>query len=206
MSGHGHLTANACPLDRRRPLGRGLPTGDETRYIRDVLWLGRPPYLRWFAALSLVVAALVWDVSGRSTEPFPFAATDLARGEAITEANIEWRPVPVGELAMPDLQGVSASTEIRAGDPIVVSLVTAIPPLPPNWWTVGIPLPFGVPTGAEVRLVFFDGSATSGIVIQPATEDSLGLVSDGLVAVPGEVADSVALAAANGDLVVLIEP
>ncbi len=58
----------------------------------------------------------------------------------------------------------------------------------------------------SVRLVFADGSAISGVIVSPATEDTLGLISEGLVAVSGDVANSVALATANGDLIVLIEP
>ncbi len=177
-----------------------------TRYVPTVLWLGRPPYLRWIAAFSVILAAVVWDTSRRATEPFPFAAIDVARGQAISEEHIEWRPMPVGALHLPDLHGVSASTKIRAGDPIVASLVTAVPSLPADWWAVAVPLPIGLGGGIEVRLVFSDGTSVAGVVVQSATEDSLGFVSDGLVAVPGIIAGSVALAASNGDLVVLIEP
>lgn len=171
-----------------------------------MLWLGRPPYLRWIAAASLVLAALVWDVSKRATEPFPFAARNLTRGQLLTPEDVEWRSVPVDSLSLPDLAGASASTLIRAGDPIVPSLVTVAPPIPPDSWAVPVPLPLGAGAGMSVRLVFADGSATSGIVVQPATEDALGLISEGLVAVGGDVAHIVALASANGDLIVLIEP
>ena len=171
-----------------------------------MLWLGRPPYLRWIAAASLVVAGLAWDVSKRTTEPFPFAAVDLARGQILAPEDIEWRPVPSGSLVMPSLIGVTAATTIHSGDPIVPSLVSATAPIPSDSWAVPVPLPLGAGQGMSVRLVFVDGSWTSGIVVQPATEDSFGLISQGLVAVDGEAANSVALATANGDLIVLIEP
>ncbi|GMQ93591.1 MAG: hypothetical protein BMS9Abin12_1070 [Acidimicrobiia bacterium] len=158
------------------------------------------------AAASLVVAAFAWDASERATEPFPFAAVDLIRGQAITSEQIVWRAIPTGSLMMPNLTSVSALISINAGDPIVPSLVSSAPPLPPESWAVPISLPLGTGPGMLVKLVFVDGSATTGIVIQPASEDSFGLVSDGLVAVQGAIADSVALAASNGDLVVLIEP
>ncbi len=185
---------------------KGLPPLLDSRYIRSVLWLGRPPYLRWFAAASVVVAAFTWDASQRATAPFPFAAVDLARGQPITMEDIEWRQIPAGTLVMPLLDGTSAATAILAGDPLVVSLISTSPPLPDDTWAVPVVLPLGAGIGMTVRLVFIDGTATPGVIIQPATEDSLGLVTHGLVAVPESVADSVALASANGDLVVLLEP
>jgi hypothetical protein len=153
-----------------------------------------------------VVAAFVWDVSERATEPFPFAAVDLTRGQLLAPEDIEWRPVPSGSLVMPNLTGATAATTIQAGDPVVPSLVSVTALIPSDSWAVPVPLPLGAGQGMSVRLVFADGSWTSGTIVQPATEDSLGLISQGLVAVAGDVANSVALATANGDLIVLIEP
>lgn len=180
--------------------------GVQSRYVVRVLWLGRRPYLRWFAAVVLVVAAFVWDVSERATEPFPFAARDLERGRPIDPEDVEWRQMPVGSLTLPPLGGATAATAIASGDPIVMSLVSRTPPLPPNSWAVPVPLPIGAGQGTAVNLVFSDGTAVPGIIIQPATEDTFGFNTDGLVAVQGVAANAVALAAANGDLVVLVEP
>jgi hypothetical protein len=154
----------------------------------------------------LVVAALVWDVSERATEPFPFAATDLARGQSITPDQVQWRQVPVGSLAFPPLEGAIAAVAIESGDPIVPSLVSAAVIVPTNSWAVPVPLPVGAMPGTPVNLVFADGTDTGGTIIHSATEDSLGVITDGLVAVDNGVANSVALAAANGELVVLIQP
>jgi hypothetical protein len=171
-----------------------------------VLWLGRPPYLRWFAAAALVAAALVWDVSERSTEPFPFAAAELSRGQAIVPDDVEWRQIPVGSLTQPHLEGATAAVAIAAGDPIVGSLISDASTVPLNSWAVPVPLPLGAVQGTSVNLVFSDGTDVLGIIVQPATEDSLGFTTEGLVAVEGVAANAVALAAANGDLVVLIQP
>lgn len=154
----------------------------------------------------LIVAALAWDASGRATEPFPFAATDLARGQPITPDVIEWRPTAVGSLTMPDLTAASAASTITAGDPIVPSLLTGPVTLDGDVWAVPIGLPVGLQPGSSVRLVFQDGTATGGVVVQPSSEDSLGLVTDGLVAVPRTDADAVALAASNSEIVVLVRP
>lgn len=204
----GRASSNQKP-DRGHRIperGRGVPTSAQSRYVVRVLWLGRPPYLRWIAATTLVVAGLVWDISERATEPFPFAASDLNRGQVLEPEDIEWRPVPSGSLVMPDLNGATAATPIRSGDPIVPSLVAVGALIPSDSWAVPVPLPLGAGPGMFVRLVFADGSWTSGVIVQPAIEDSFGLISQGLVAVEGDAANSVALATSNGDLIVLIEP
>lgn len=153
-----------------------------------------------------MLGALVWDFTERATEPFPFAAIDLERGQPIAPESIVWRQVPRGSLRLPSLDGSTAANAIEAGDPIVRSLVTGATPLPPNTWAVPVPLPLGAGPGTVVNLVFADGTDVSGTIVQPASEDSLGYTSDGLVAVQGSAANAVALAAANGDLVVLIRP
>ena len=185
---------------------RGVHTRRWFRYVGQVLWLGRPPYLRWLAAGALIVGALVWDLSERATEPFPFAASDLDRGHQISAADLRWHNMPVGVLAMPDLVNAIPLVPIRAGDPIVASLVSPSPALPPNSWAVPVQLPVGTHVGTVVKLVFADGSDVDGLVMQPAREDSFGFETIGLVAVADREASTVALAAANGDLVVLVEP
>jgi hypothetical protein len=171
-----------------------------------VLWLGRPPYLRWVAAAVLIIAALVWDISERATEPFPFAATNIDRGQLITPDEVQWRQVPVGSLSLPPLVGAIATVAIISGDPIVASLVSAATGHPADSWAVSVPLPIGATPGTSVSLVFADGTDVEGTIIQPATEDTLGLTTDGLVAVEDGAAGAVALAAANGELVVMIRP
>jgi hypothetical protein len=112
----------------------------------------------------------------------------------------------VGSLALPPLEGATAAVAIESGDPIVPSLVSAVVLAPSNSWAVPVPLPVGAMPGTPVNLVFSDGTDTGGTVIQSATEDSLGFITDGLVAVDNDIANAVALAAANGELVVLIQP
>jgi hypothetical protein len=187
-------------------LNRGVQRQWRLRYVGGVLWLGRPPYLRWLAAGALIVAAFLWDISERATEAFPFAATELTRGQPITDDDVEWRQVPIGSLVLPDLVGATAAVTIRLGDPIVTSLVSAEAHLGLNSWAVPVSLPVGATQGTAVKLVFADGSDVLGVVVEPATADPLGFDSNGLVAVANEAANSVAIAAANGDLVVLVAP
>ena len=153
-----------------------------------------------------MIAAFLWDVSELATEPFPFAAIELARGQTITGDDVEWRQVPVGSLVLPNLVGATAAVTIRSGDPITASLVSAETSLGANSWAVPVSLPVGATRGTSVKLVFADGSDVVGVVTESATVDPLGFDSTGLVAVTGEAANAVAIAAANGDLVVLIAP
>ena len=68
-----------------------------------MLLLSRPPYVRWVIAVLIVVAALLWELSEQVTEPFPFAARSIARGEPIASEAIEWRKLPRGSLPRIDV-------------------------------------------------------------------------------------------------------
>ena len=171
-----------------------------------MLWLSRPPYLRWIAAGSIVLAALAWDLSKRQSEPFPFAASIIASGTPITDDLIEWRDLPEGAIAAPILSGVSAVADIDAGDPITRSVLSHTLPLPDGWWSIPIDIPDGIPVGAAIRVVLPDGSAATGVVTQPASNDGFGVPSPGTVGFPQTVADTVARLAATGSLVILVEP
>ena len=170
-----------------------------------MLWLSRPPYLRWFAAGAIVLAALAWDVSERKSESFPFASTEISAGTAITEDLIEWRQVPEGAIPGPYLLGASATTDINAGDPITRSVLSRTEPLPDGWWSIPIEIPNGVPIGAIIRVVFPDGRAATGVVTSPASSDGFGVPSPGTVGFPQDVADIVAQLAATDSLVILVE-
>ena len=174
-------------------------------YVRSMLWLARPPYLRWFAAGAIILAAASWDLSKRQTDPYPFASEAIARGERITVDSVEWRDVPSGLFTVPDLAGTSAMVDIVRGTPITESVVSRASPLPPGWWSIPIDLPVGTAPGLAVRVVTLDGRGITGVVVQPAVRDSFGSVEPGVVGFPPEFADVVARLSANGDLVVLVE-
>jgi hypothetical protein len=185
---------------------RPLPTDDAQRYVRDVLLLSKPPYLRWAGAAALVIAALAWDVSAQATEPVPFAVRTIERGEQLEEAAIEWRSAPVGLIPLADLDGATAAVTIRAGEPISTSALRYTAAVPAGWWTVALDLPPAVLPGTRVRIVLGGAEGVSGVVVEPSREDSFGLRSAGLVAVPSEVADAVGFAAGAGQIVILFEP
>lgn len=178
----------------------------DSRYVRFVLLLSKPPYLRWAGAVALVLAALAWDVSARATEPFPFAARTIQRGEVIDDTAIEWKHAPVGLLRMPDLGGATAAVTIDKGEPISSSALRFTAPVPEGWWTVALDLPPAVLPGTRVRIVLGGGEGVSGVVVEASREDSFGLRSAGLVAVPAQASDAVGFAAGAGQIVILFEP
>lgn len=176
------------------------------RYVEQVLWLSRPPFLRWFAAGTIVLAALAWDLSKRQSESFPFAATTISAGAAITDDLIDWKPVPAGSIPVPVLAGASATADIDAGDPLTRSVLSRTQQLPQGWWSIPVEIPSGIPVGAAIRVILPDGSAAAGIVTQPSSNDGFGVPSPGTVGFPESVADAVARLASTGSLVILVEP
>ena len=175
------------------------------RYVGPMLWLARPPYLRWFAAGAILLAAISWDLSKRQSEPHPFASQTIVRGEPLSSDNVEWRDVPVGVFPVPDLIDASARVDIIAGSPISETIISRTAPLPSGWWSVPIDLPVGTPEGSTVRVLGPDGYAMTGIVVRPPRRDTFGSVEAGTVGFPPEHADAVARMLASGELVVLIE-
>jgi hypothetical protein len=149
---------------------------------------------------------MAWDVSSRATEPFPFAARTIQRGEQIDDDSIAWKSSPSGLLRQPDLQGATAAVTIQEGEPISASALRFTAAIPAGWWTVALDLPPAVLPGTLVRIVLGRGEGVSGIVVEPSREDSFGIRSAGLVAVPAQAADAVGLAAGAGQIVILFEP
>jgi len=172
-----------------------------------VFWLTRPPYLRWAAAVLLIVAALIWDLRGRTGTPYPFAARPIARGAVIGETDLEWKTVPNGVLSMPDLSALIAARAIAEGEPILPSAVDTDGGTPEGWWAVPVALPAAAAVGARVRLIATDsGVESEGLVVATGSTDLLSISDAGLVAVPPENAATIATASVAGDLIVLVEP
>ncbi len=172
-----------------------------------MFWLTRPPYLRWAAAAAIVIAAFIWDLHGSAAMRYPFAAHAIPAGSPITDPDVEWRDLPAGVIAMPDLTDPVAARDLAAGEPIVPSSVAPTSPIPDGWWAVPVALPTGTPPGTRAQLIGTDPAfETEGIVVATAEQDLLSFSDGGTVAVPPERAAAVALAARDGTLIVLLEP
>jgi hypothetical protein len=155
----------------------------------------------------VVVAAFLWDLKDSRDVLYPFASSAIAAGAAITEASIEWRPIPEGTMTLPDLSDPVAAKDLPAGEPILPSAVSDAVPIPEGWWSVPVPLPATAVPGTSVHLVeTASGFETDGIVIAAGTDDVLSFDELGLVAVPPEAATLIAIAAREGSLVILLEP
>ena len=172
-----------------------------------MFWLTRPPYLRWAAAVALVAAAFVWDMRGRSGVPHPFAGRAVAAGEALDETAIEWRTIPRGLMAAPQLTEAVAGRDIGSGEPITIGALGQGPIIPAGWWSVPVALPADAVPGTAVRLVVTEPPLEiDGVVVASGQADLLGTSEVGLVAVPEGATRAVATAAVAGTLLVLLQP
>jgi hypothetical protein len=96
-----------------------------------------------------------------------------------------------------------ASRRLQAGDPVLLGDAAAAghSGIPEGWWGVEVDLPVGARSGMSVKLV--TGTlAVDGIVID-VTDGDFG-ERTGLVAVPGDAAESVAAAALDTRVLVLL--
>lgn len=171
-----------------------------------MLALARPPYLRWAAAIAVLVAAFAIELWPRPVVQHPFAARSIERGTVIGERDVVWRAIAGGPLPPVSLPGV-ATVDIGRGDPIIQSVVGAGTAVPPTWWSVPVPLPAATPLGVTVRLIDTDtGAAHDGVVTGKPSDDPFAPDRNGLVAVPPDAAASIAVAAASGALTVALSP
>lgn len=190
------------------PRHNPLPSATRARYVDSVYWFRRPPYLRWVAAVALIVAAAWVDLRPRPTVPAPFAAVDLAAGATLDDTMIEWRSVPAGLLPVfENPQGIILRPVVR-GEPLVPSVISSERvAVPDGWWSMETRLPAGALPGQSVQLILLGASpdqapqSVQGIVIvpPPSIQDPLAIEPPlGLIAIPGEHAVLTAAAIADG--------
>ena len=120
---------------------------------------------------------------------------------------VEWRSLPEGAMALPDLSSPVAARDLPAGEPIVPSAVSETTAIPDGWWSVPVPLSTRAVAGTPVRLIDTASRIESdGIVVAAGTDELMSIDTSGMVAVPPEAATTVAIAAREGTLVVLLVP
>jgi len=167
-----------------------------------VLWLQNPPYLRWLAAVCLVLLAAWSEFTPPATESANYLAVDVAAGTALGPELIRERQIPVGTVETVDPGGV-AVTDLSAGDPLVASMVTDVA-VPAGWMLIDAPVPAGTSPGTPARAVIRgDGSApleVDALVVRAEADDPFETTS-GVVAVPAEWMAVAATAAAEGRMV-----
>ena len=167
-----------------------------------MFWLSRPPYVRWILAAVIVAMGLVMELAPDPNTRHPFVVADLAVGETIDDTVVTWRDVPTG-LFEPVLLPTVASRALHAGDPVLVGdgSPASDSGIPEGWWGVEVDLPGGARSGMPVKLVT-GAAAVDGIVVE-VTDGDFG-ERKGLVAVPAKAAESVAAAALDTSVMVLL--
>ncbi len=167
-------------------------------------WLSRPRYLRPVVAAIVVAGALYVEFRPQATARHPFAAESMAAGEPID--SVEWRSVPAGLFPQPDLAGARAAVDIGEGEPLLPSHVSITTGAPADWWSLPVPMSFAAPAGTRVQLVdAATGTTAPGVVVAPPPDDPFIIDPAALIAVPPESAGRLAVAAAAGEVTVLIE-
>jgi len=168
----------------------------------------RPPYLRWAAAAILIAGSAAWELRPEPTDLVPFLITGVPAGDTIEESDLEWREVPAGLVAAPDLSHPVAAVELRAGDPLLPSMLRGRASIPAGWWEVPAIIGAGAAAGDQVLLVVVDPPTTVvGIVMTGQRGDPYSLdFRPASVAVPAEAAPLIAAASAQGTLVAAVRP
>lgn len=170
-----------------------------------MVWLLRPPYLRYVAAAALIVGALWLDLRPSPDVDHPFLAADVPAGAPIEARDIDWRSVPANILPVVEPDGIAAA-DIPAGTPLVPALLTTAPAIPTGWFALEIPVPDLATPGTSVRIVVDAQSWIDGVVIALAdgSGDFLSQGRNALVAIPGDAVAAVADAAGRGQVTVLL--
>ncbi|MXZ68349.1 MAG: hypothetical protein F4X18_10830 [Acidimicrobiia bacterium] len=175
-----------------------------------MLWLTRPPYLRWSLVGLLVIISLWVEIRPASTVRHPYVTRDVARGDPV-EGAIEWRTVAGGVLE-PVLGSGFADRDLTAGHPLLPGDTTDAPlQVPRGWWLLDVAVPTDTTAGMSVQLVILPSSGEralppiGGLVtsVRPGDYQSDGLV--GSVAFPPDRAATAAVAIAEDRVSVLIE-
>lgn len=171
-----------------------------------MLWLERPPILRWTAASLLVMAAAWSELAPPPTAESVFMAEDVAAGTPLEERHVERRPVPTGLFPTVEPHGLAA-THLQAGDPLVGSMITEVA-VPTGWVTLEASVPSHASPGARATAVVVDGGTAPiefpALVVGQGASDPFG-EGGGTIAVPGEWVGPAAAAAAESRLVIGVE-
>ncbi len=113
--------------------------------------------------------------------------------------------LPAGAIPPVSLDGMVASHQILAGEPISASDLRQPIAVPDGWWALALEVPTALVPGTATRLVLGDGAVVPGIVVASDESDSFGAPT-ALIAVPGEDAAAVAASATARQVVVLTAP
>lgn len=168
-----------------------------------MLWLERPPILRWLAATALVAVTAWVELAPPPGVPHYFLTNDVAAGTRLTASMVEVRHV-----AAPGFETVSATgmaiVDLRAGDPLTPAVISEVV-VPPDWALIAAPLPDHAVPGASATGLILDPEGTPlefpALVVTAGGDDPFG-PGGGTLAVPPAWLSRAAAAVAEDRLVV----
>ena len=201
---------NCSALFRANTSNDPLLISDLPRYFVRVLWIARPPYVRWTLIGLLVLVSLWLELRPSATVTHPFLTRDLIGGESVENA-LEWREIAQGVLEPVPGTGF-ADRRLTAGQPLLHGDTTDVAMVvPPGWWLVDVVVPAEATAGTHVQLVVLPSPGhrpippIGGLVtgIRPADYESDGLI--GSVAFPPDRAATAAVAIAEKRVSVLVQ-
>jgi hypothetical protein len=170
-----------------------------------MLWLERPPVLRWLGATVLVGFSLWSELAPPGGTPHTFLSRDIAAGTPLTADVVETRLVPDLGFETETPTGVAA-VDLRAGDPLLAAAMTEVV-VPDGWVMLEAPIPSHARAGSPAAALILPGEGESvtvelpAVVVATAPDDVFG-VSAGTLAVPPEWFARAATAAAAERLVI----
>ena len=173
-----------------------------------MLWLSRPPFLRWLAAAAVIAIAAWSEFAPQPVSEIAVLNRDIAAGTPLTDEMVDVRRMPDPGFSTVEPHGIAA-TSLRAGDPLIASMLTEIA-VPSGWVALDAELPSGARPGAQatgVILAAEAGQATEtfpAVIVEASNDDAFG-TGTGTVAVPPEWIAAAGAAAAGGRLVIGVE-
>lgn len=171
-----------------------------------MLWLQRPPWIRWIGATLLAVVAVVTELSPPPTVEATFLAVDVAAGTRLEPSMVTSRRIPAGAVETVDPLG-HAAADLLAGDPLVPSMLTEVS-IPDRWVVLEAPLPQHARPGDRATGVVVDPDGApiefAAMVVDRPVVDTFGS-GLGTIAVPADWLGVAATAVATGRLVVGVE-
>lgn len=168
-----------------------------------MLWLARPPYLRWAVAVLLVVLAGWSEFSPPPSTTLTFLAVDVAAGTPLDESLVVRRRIPATDISTVDPVGVAA-VDLEAGDPLLDTMVTEVA-VPKGWNVIEAPIPdHAVPGAAATAVILTEGSVPIEFPALVVTSSGVDPFDEagGSLAVSPEWTAAAAAAAAEGRLVI----
>ena len=175
-----------------------------------MLWMSRPPYVRWTFIGALLLVSLWLEIRPTPTVSHPYLTRDLARGAPVEEA-LEWRKISKGVLDPVPGTGF-ANRRLVEGQPLLKGdTVESGLQVPPGWWLLDLPLPSETAPGTRVQLVVLPDAGNQpvppigGIVTDVRPSEYAGDGPVGSVAFPPDLAATAAVAIAEDRISVLVD-